>query len=196
VASRINSQPEIQCIYRKQKVSGKLSSVPIGSTLKMEAICSSETSVATQQITRRHSQKMILLLILNCYPASCDSVERGRKGQHSLRKKKSRIKWEHVHSKRVPQLARTWEAQKSKFKAGTRAAYVYVVRSALTPKWLTLHPSSRRAWYRKRRDTKNWSWKEQIRPSDYITLWAGGQVSRTRILVGRNNLLSMLRNKK
>jgi hypothetical protein len=96
VASRIYWQSENLCIlYRKQKVSGKGSSVLmacpyevvstlglnhranrrearghrpwkgpycvqgrtgkiVSSTLKMEAICSSETSVATQQTTRRH----------------------------------------------------------------------------------------------------------------------------------------------
>jgi hypothetical protein len=53
VASRITCEPEYRSIYRKQKVLLVLAEI-ISSTLKMEAICSSETSVATEQITRRH----------------------------------------------------------------------------------------------------------------------------------------------
>jgi hypothetical protein len=47
----------------------------ISSTLKMEAICSSETSVATQQTTRRHIPEdntlpLLLLFYLVVYVAS------------------------------------------------------------------------------------------------------------------------------
>jgi hypothetical protein len=40
---------------------------PTSSTLKIEEICSSETSVETQRTARRHIQKMILLKYLRCW---------------------------------------------------------------------------------------------------------------------------------
>jgi hypothetical protein len=49
---------------------------PISSTLKMEAICSSETSVDTQQTTRRHIPKYDTLQVVNLLFNSFVPMER------------------------------------------------------------------------------------------------------------------------